>query len=75
MSDTKPAAEKIGLSRLQIAWRAAQDIADGSYVNLGIGMPMTIPRFCPKAARSCCTAKTDFWAWGRRRPRATKTGT
>lgn len=47
MSDTKSAADKIGLSRLQIAWRAAQDIADGSYVNLGIGMPMTIPRFLP----------------------------
>ena len=48
MSDTETAAEKIGLSRLQIAWRAAQNIADGSYVNLGIGMPMTIPRFLPE---------------------------
>lgn len=48
MSDTKSSPENIGLSRLQIAWRAAQDIADGSYVNLGIGMPMTIPRFLPE---------------------------
>ena len=48
MSKTTSDPSKIGLSRLQIAWRAAQDIADGSYVNLGIGMPMTIPRFLPE---------------------------
>jgi 3-oxoadipate CoA-transferase beta subunit len=27
------------LTRRQIAWRAAQDIPDGAYVNLGIGLP------------------------------------
>jgi 3-oxoadipate CoA-transferase beta subunit len=37
-----------GLSRVQIAWRVAQDIADGAYVNLGIGMPLAIPRFIPE---------------------------
>lgn len=31
--------EDIKLSNAQIAWRAAQDIADGAYVNLGIGFP------------------------------------
>lgn len=30
------------LNRLQIAWRAAQDIADGSLVNLGLGMPLAV---------------------------------
>ena len=30
------------LTRRQIAWRAAQDVADGSYVNLGIGLPTMI---------------------------------
>lgn len=30
------------LTRRQIAWRAAQDIYEGSYVNLGIGMPTYI---------------------------------
>ena len=28
------------LTRGQIAWRAAQDIPEGAYVNLGIGMEM-----------------------------------
>jgi 3-oxoadipate CoA-transferase beta subunit len=35
------------LTRRQIAWRAAQDIADGSYVNLGIGLPTLVADFIP----------------------------
>ena len=30
------------LNRLQIAWRAAQDIADGMVINLGMGMPVAV---------------------------------
>jgi 3-oxoadipate CoA-transferase beta subunit len=30
------------LNRLQAAWRAAQDIADGMVVNLGLGMPVHV---------------------------------
>ena len=30
------------LNRLQMAWRAAQDIGDGTLVNLGIGMPVAV---------------------------------
>jgi len=33
------------LSNAQVAWRAAQDIEDGAYVNLGIGFPELIARF------------------------------
>ncbi|APH73876.1 3-oxoacid CoA-transferase subunit B [Aquibium oceanicum] len=36
------------LSNAQIAWRAAQDLPDGSYVNLGIGFPEMIATFKPK---------------------------
>lgn len=36
------------LSNAQIAWRAAQDIEDGAYVNLGIGFPEMIATFQPK---------------------------
>ncbi|WP_296434801.1 CoA transferase subunit B [Rhizobium sp. UBA1881] len=35
------------LSNAQIAWRAAQDIADGAYVNLGIGFPEMVARYQP----------------------------
>ncbi len=37
-----------GWTREQMAARAAQDIPDGSYVNLGIGMPELIARFVPE---------------------------
>lgn len=36
------------LSRTQIARRAAQDIPDGAYVNLGIGLPTLVANFVPK---------------------------
>jgi len=36
---------KTKLTNAQIAWRAAQDIPDGSYVNLGIGFPEMVARF------------------------------
>ena len=35
------------LTRNQLAWRAAQDIADGSYVNLGLGIPILVANYLP----------------------------
>lgn len=36
------------LTNAQIAWRAAQDISDGAYVNLGIGFPEMVAKFKPE---------------------------
>ena len=35
------------LTRNQMAWCAAQDIADGAYVNLGLGMPTLVGNYLP----------------------------
>ena len=39
--------DEIKLTSAQIAWRAAQDIEAGAYVNLGIGFPEMIAKFQP----------------------------
>lgn len=46
MSRTKET--RSGWSRAQMSWCAAQDIVDGAYVNLGIGMPETVADFLPE---------------------------
>ncbi len=44
--------QTVKLSNSQIAWRAAQDIEDGAYVNLGIGFPEMVAKFQPEGRQA-----------------------
>ena len=52
------------LSRRQIAWRAAQDLADGVYVNLGIGLPTMVADVLPEGREIVLQSETGVLGVG-----------
>ena len=56
------------LTNAQIAWRAAQDIEDGSYVNLGIGFPEMVARFQPEGRHAVFHTENGVLGFGEAPP-------
>lgn len=57
--------DNIKLSNAQIAWRAAQDIEDGAYVNLGIGFPEMVARFQPPGREAVFHTENGVLGFGK----------
>lgn len=55
---------EIQLSNAQIAWRAAQDIEEGAYVNLGIGFPEMVARFQPQGREAIFHTENGVLGFG-----------
>ena len=60
--------EDIKLSNAQIAWRAAQDIEDGAYVNLGIGFPEMVARYQPPGRQAIFHTENGILDFGEAPP-------
>lgn len=56
--------DEIKLSNAQIAWRAAQDIEDGAYVNLGIGFPEMVAKFQPEGREAIFHTENGVLGFG-----------
>jgi 3-oxoadipate CoA-transferase beta subunit len=52
------------LTSTQIAWRAAQDIVDGAYVNLGIGFPEMVAKFQPPGRQAIFHTENGVLGFG-----------
>lgn len=59
---------EIKLTNAQIAWRAAQDIEDGAYVNLGIGFPEMVAKFQPEGREAVFHTENGVLGFGEAPP-------
>ncbi|WP_182418083.1 CoA transferase subunit B [Bartonella sp. HY038] len=64
--------DEIKLSNAQIAWRAAQDIMDGAYVNLGIGFPEMVARYQPAGRQAIFHTENGVLNFGEAPPKGSE---
>lgn len=64
--------DAIKLSNAQMAWRAAQDIHDGAYVNLGIGLPEMVAKFQPAGREAIFHTENGVLGFGEAPPKGTE---
>ena len=58
----------VKLAPAQMAWRAAQDIADGASVNPGIGFPEMVARFQPPGRQAIFHTENGILGFGEAPP-------
>jgi 3-oxoadipate CoA-transferase, beta subunit len=66
MSDSLALPQKPRLTREQLAQRAARELPDGAYVNLGFGIPTLIPDFLPPGLTVYFHSENGILGLGRR---------
>ena len=55
----------MALDKIGIAKRIAQELKDGYYVNLGIGIPTLVSNYIPEGINVEFQSENGFWVWGR----------
>ena len=53
----------MGLNKDQIAQRIAQELKDGWYVNLGIGIPTLVANHIPQGINIEFQSENGIWEW------------
>lgn len=64
LEETHPASSGIGLSKEQIAQRIAQELQNGDYVNLGIGIPTLVSNYIPSNKKVILQAENGLLGIG-----------